>query len=84
MTKTMDMGLFMTVQVVARKMMEYECVGLIMLAASMSRLVTIKGLNALVYTSSKVAAIQLERKEPDKRTRVNSLCPGHILTSMVE
>ncbi|EGC42473.1 oxidoreductase [Histoplasma capsulatum var. duboisii H88] len=60
-TKTMDMGLLMTAQVVARQMMEYECVGLIMLAASMSRLVTIKGLNALVYTSSKVAAIQLER-----------------------
>ncbi|EEH09157.1 oxidoreductase [Histoplasma capsulatum G186AR] len=53
-------GLFMTAQVVARQMMEYECVDLIMLAASMSRLVTIKGLNAPVYTSSKAAAIQLE------------------------
>ncbi|PGH32706.1 hypothetical protein GX50_04488 [[Emmonsia] crescens] len=90
-TKTMDInytGLFMTAQAVARQMMAYECAGSIMLVASMSGLVANKGLNAPVYNSSKAAVIQLGRNLAmewgPKGIRVNSLCPGHILTPMVE
>ncbi|KKZ66191.1 alcohol dehydrogenase [[Emmonsia] crescens] len=89
--KTMDInytGLFMTAQAAARQMMAYECAGSIMLVASMSGLVANKGLNAPVYNSSKAAVIQLGRNLAmewgPKGIRVNSLCPGHILTPMVE
>ncbi|EGE78159.1 alcohol dehydrogenase [Blastomyces dermatitidis ATCC 18188] len=90
-TKTMDInytGLFMTAQAVARQMMEYECVGSIVLVASMSGLVANKGMNAPVYNSSKAAVIQLGKNLAmewgQKGIRVNSLCPGHILTPMVQ
>ncbi|OJD12701.1 hypothetical protein AJ78_06752 [Emergomyces pasteurianus Ep9510] len=90
-TKTMDInytGLFMTAQAVAKQMMEYGCTGSIVLVASMSGFVANKGLNAPVYNSSKAAVIQLGRNLAmewgPKGIRVNSLCPGHILTPMVE
>ncbi|EQL29412.1 alcohol dehydrogenase [Blastomyces dermatitidis ATCC 26199] len=90
-TKTMDInytGLFMTAQAVARQMMEYEYVGSIVLVASMSGLVANKGMNAPVYNSSKAAVIQLGKNLAmewgQKGIRVNSLCPGHILTPMVQ
>ncbi|PGH10208.1 hypothetical protein AJ79_05461 [Helicocarpus griseus UAMH5409] len=90
-TKTMDInytGLFMTAQAVAKQMMEYDCGGSIVLVASMSGLIANKGMNAPVYNSSKAAVIQLGRNLAmewgKKGIRVNSLCPGHILTPMVE
>ncbi|KAK2802800.1 hypothetical protein FQN50_007206 [Emmonsiellopsis sp. PD_5] len=90
-TKTMDInytGLFMTAQAVAKQMMERGCTGSIVLVASMSGIVANKGLNAPVYNSSKAAVIQLGRNLAmewgPKEIRVNSLCPGHILTPMVE
>lgn len=62
--------------------------GSILLVASMSGLIANKGMTSPVYNSSKAAVIQLARSlamEWGRRgIRVNSLCPGHILTPMVE
>ncbi|EEP79003.1 conserved hypothetical protein [Uncinocarpus reesii 1704] len=90
-TKMMDInytGVFMTAQAAARQMMALNSPGSIVLVASMSGMVANKGLNSPVYNSSKAAVIQLGRNLAmewgKKGIRVNSLCPGHVITPMVE
>ncbi|EER27720.1 hypothetical protein D8B26_006177 [Coccidioides posadasii str. Silveira] len=90
-TKMLDInytGVFMTAQATARQMMKLGCNGSIVLVASMSGIVANKGLNSPVYNSSKAAVIQLGRNLAmewgSKGIRVNSLCPGHVITPMVE
>ena len=81
-------GTFMSATAVARKMMDHKFNGSIVLVASMSGFVANKGLLSPVYNSSKAALIQLARNlamEWGKHgIRVNSLCPGHVITPMVE
>jgi NAD(P)-dependent dehydrogenase (short-subunit alcohol dehydrogenase family) len=95
-TQMMDInftGVFMTASAVARAMMRLREAGnkdggSIVLVGSMSGLVANKGLISPVYNSSKAAVIQLGRNlamEWGKYgIRVNTLCPGHIVTPMVE
>jgi hypothetical protein len=72
----------------ARQMLQYQCRGSILLVASMSGLIANKGMSSPVYNSSKAAVIQLGRclamEWGRQGIRVNSLCPGHIVTPMVE
>ncbi|PQE19810.1 alcohol dehydrogenase protein [Rutstroemia sp. NJR-2017a WRK4] len=87
-------GVFMTATTVAREMMKYKTRGSILLVASMSGLIANKGLVSPVYNSSKAAVIQLGRnlamewgkvrEDGSGGIRVNSLCPGHIVTPMVK
>lgn len=81
-------GVFMSANAVARQMMQFKTPGSIILVASMSGVIANKGLNSPVYNSSKAAVIQLSRNlamEWGKLgIRVNSLCPGHIVTPMVK
>lgn len=81
-------GVFMCAASVARRMREYKTPGSIVFVASMSGFVANKGLITPVYNSSKAAVIQLGRNlamEWGKEgIRVNSLCPGHIITPMVK
>ena len=81
-------GVFMAAASVARRMREYKCPGSMVFIASMSGFVANKGLITPVYNSSKAAVIQLGRNlamEWGKEgSRVNSLCPGHIVTPMVK
>lgn len=87
-------GVFFTATTVAKQMMKYKCQGSIVLIASMSGFVANKGLISPVYNSSKAAVIQLGRnlamewgkvqKDGSGGIRVNSLCPGHIVTPMVK
>ncbi|KAF3479481.1 3-alpha-(or 20-beta)-hydroxysteroid dehydrogenase [Arthroderma uncinatum] len=81
-------GLFMTVQAVARHMLDFGTHGSIVLIASMSGFVANKGMHSATYNSSKAAVIQLGRNLAmewgPKGIRVNSLCPGHVITPMVE
>lgn len=90
-TKMMDInftGVFMAAQAVARQMMALKCKGSIVLVASMSALIANKGLKCPVYNASKAAVLQLGRNLAmewgSKGIRVNSLCPGHIITPMVQ
>ncbi|KAI5284280.1 hypothetical protein KEM54_001459 [Ascosphaera aggregata] len=91
-------GVLMSAQAAARQMIEirrsssstsmpFSTGGSIVLIASMSGLVANKGLTSCVYNSSKAAVIQLARNLAMEWAhfgiRVNSLCPGHTLTSMV-
>jgi len=87
-------GVFMAATAAARQMLRYKCRGSIVLVASMSGFVANKGLLSPVYNSSKAAVIQLGRnlamewgkinEDGSGGIRVNSLCPGHIRTPMVE
>lgn len=81
-------GVFNSATAAARQMFNYQQKGSILLVASMSGLIANKGMTSPVYNSSKAAVIQLARSlamEWGRRgIRVNSLCPGHILTPMVE
>lgn len=81
-------GVFMAAASVARRMREYKCPGSMVFIASMSGFVANKGLVTPVYNSSKAAVIQLGRNlamEWGKEgIRVNSLCPGHIITPMLK
>lgn len=90
-TEMMDInytGVFMTARAVAEYMIEYGCSGSMVLVASMSGMIANKGLICPVYNSSKAAVMQLSRNLAmewgPKGIRVNSLCPGHIFTAMVE
>ncbi|KAM3068103.1 hypothetical protein ACMFMG_011152 [Clarireedia jacksonii] len=86
-------GVFMTATTVAREMIKYKTRGSILLVASMSGMIANKGLVSPVYNSSKAAVIQLGRnlamewgkmrEDGSGGIRVNSLCPGHIMTPMV-
>ncbi|KAL1957009.1 hypothetical protein VTO42DRAFT_6386 [Malbranchea cinnamomea] len=90
-TQMMDInytGVFMTALAVAQQMIDRGCHGSIVLVASMSGIVANKGLICPVYNSSKAAVMQLTRNLAmewgPKGIRVNSLCPGHTFTPMVE
>ncbi|KAL5337727.1 hypothetical protein BJX70DRAFT_399362 [Aspergillus crustosus] len=81
-------GVFHSATAAARQMFNYNQKGSILLVASMSGLVANKGMTSPVYNSSKAAVIQLGRNLAMEwgryGIRVNSLCPGHIVTPMVE
>ncbi|RFU26870.1 hypothetical protein B7463_g9469, partial [Scytalidium lignicola] len=87
-------GVFMAATCAAKQMVKYKCEGSIVLIASMSGFIANKGLLSSVYNSSKAAVVQLGRSlamewgrmdvEGCRCIRVNSLCPGHIVTPMVE
>ncbi|RAL14968.1 putative short chain dehydrogenase/oxidoreductase [Aspergillus homomorphus CBS 101889] len=81
-------GVFNSATAAARQMFAYQQRGSILLVASMSGLIANKGMTSPVYNSSKAAVIQLARSLAMEwgrhGIRVNSLCPGHILTPMVE
>lgn len=65
-----------------------------LLVASMSGMIANKGMTSPVYNSSKAAVIQLTRslamewgkvnEKGEGGIRVNCLCPGHIITPMVQ
>lgn len=81
-------GVFNSATAAAKQMFRYKCPGSILLIASMSGVVANKGMTSPVYNSSKAAVIQLGRclamEWGRHGIRVNSLCPGHIITPMVE
>ncbi|KAJ5980724.1 hypothetical protein N7481_008022 [Penicillium waksmanii] len=81
-------GVFNSATAAARQMFNYQVKGSILLVASMSGLIANKGMISPVYNSSKAAVIQLARSLAMEwgrhGIRVNSLCPGHIITPMVE
>lgn len=90
-TEMMDInytGVFMTARVVAKQMIERECPGSIVLVASMSGMIANKDLICPVYNCSKAAVVQLARSLAMEwgrhGIRVNSLCPGYVVTAMVE
>ncbi|KAJ5771788.1 hypothetical protein N7520_002317 [Penicillium odoratum] len=81
-------GVFNSATAAARQMLKYQQGGSIVLVASMSGLIANKGMTSPVYNSSKAAVIQLARSLAMEwgrhGIRVNSLCPGHVITPMVE
>ncbi|GAM34826.1 hypothetical protein TCE0_015f02660 [Talaromyces pinophilus] len=81
-------GVFNSATGAAKQMFHYKCNGSILLVASMSGLIANKGMNSPVYNSSKAAVIQLGKclamEWGRHGIRVNSLCPGHIMTPMAE
>lgn len=81
-------GVFNSATAAAKQMFHHKCNGSILLVASMSGLIANKGMNSPAYNASKAAVIQLGKclaMEWGRRgIRVNSLCPGHILTPMAE
>lgn len=81
-------GVFNSATAAARQMFNYQQKGSILLVASMSGLIANKGMTSPVYNSSKAAVIQLSRSLAMEwgrhGIRVNNLCPGHIVTPMVE
>ncbi|KGO75538.1 Glucose/ribitol dehydrogenase [Penicillium italicum] len=81
-------GVFNSATAAARQMFKYQQKGSILLVASMSGLIANKGMTSPVYNSSKAAVIQLSRSLAMEwgrhGIRVNSLCPGHIITPMVD
>ncbi|KAF7187945.1 Short chain dehydrogenases/reductase notP' [Pseudocercospora fuligena] len=84
-------GVHLTATAAAKQMIKYDCQGSIVLIASMSGFISNKGLSCSVYNASKAAVISLGRSFADqwskavggKPIRVNSLCPGNIMTPMV-
>jgi len=87
-------GVFIAATAAAKQMLKYKCQGSILLVASMSGIIANKGMFSPVYNSSKAAVMQLGRSlamewgridsEGRGGIRVNSLCPGHIVTPMVK
>lgn len=81
-------GVFNSATAAAKQMFKHKCPGSILLVASMSGLIANKGMASPVYNSSKAAVIQLGKclamEWGRHGIRVNSLCPGHIVTPMVE
>ncbi|CRG83818.1 short chain dehydrogenase/oxidoreductase, putative [Talaromyces islandicus] len=81
-------GVFNCATAAAQQMFRYKTKGSILLVASMSGLIANKGMISPVYNSSKAAVIQLGRclamEWGRHGIRVNSLCPGHIMTPMVD
>lgn len=86
-------GVFRSAVAAARVMMDRKCRGSILLVASMSGLIANKGMSSAIYNSSKGAVVQLGRslamewsefcEDGRGGIRVNTLCPGHIETPMV-
>jgi NAD(P)-dependent dehydrogenase (short-subunit alcohol dehydrogenase family) len=81
-------GVMFAATAAARQMIACGTPGNIMLVASMSGKIANKGLISPVYNSSKAAVIQLGKnlamEWAQAGIRVNSLCPGHIVTPMVQ
>lgn len=85
-------GVYISAVSCARQMVKYKCSGSMMLVASMSGLIANRNFTSSVYNSSKAAVIQLARSLAmewgqiidGKPIRVNALCPGNIVTPMVE
>lgn len=87
-------GVFVAATAAAKQMFQWKCRGSILLVASMSGIIANKGMISPVYNSSKAAVMQLGRNlamewgkvdsEGRGGVRVNCLCPGHIMTPMVE
>jgi NAD(P)-dependent dehydrogenase (short-subunit alcohol dehydrogenase family) len=81
-------GVFMSANAVAEQMMQTKRPGSIVLVASMSGMIANKGLTCPAYNASKAAVIQLTRNLAmewgELGIRVNALCPGHIITPMVQ
>lgn len=87
-------GTFLCATAVGRHMLEQKTRGSILLVASMSGMVANKGIFSSAYNGSKAGVIQLARNLAQEwgpidqhgrgGIRVNSLCPGHIYTPMVE
>ncbi|KAK4897989.1 hypothetical protein LTR27_004373 [Elasticomyces elasticus] len=85
-------GVFHSAVSCAKQMIKYKTPGAMVLIGSMSGLNANKGFNSSIYNASKAAVIQLGRnlamewaKVIDgKPIRVNVLCPGNIMTPMVE
>lgn len=85
-------GVYISARSCARQMKKYDTPGSMVLIGSMSGLIANKDLFCAVYNSSKGAVIQLGRslamewgKEINGQPiRVNVLCPGNIVTPMVE
>jgi NAD(P)-dependent dehydrogenase (short-subunit alcohol dehydrogenase family) len=79
---------FKCAQFAQHEMARYHTPGSIMFVASMSGLMANHDFTSSVYNSSKAAIIQLAKNLAmewgPQGIRVNSLCPGHILTPMVE
>lgn len=91
MKEVMDInfnGVFNSTTAAARQMFNYQQKGSILLIASMSGLIANKGMTSPVYNSSKAAVIQLSRclamEWGRYGIRVNNLCPGHVVTPMVD
>ncbi|GIZ37805.1 hypothetical protein CKM354_000123900 [Cercospora kikuchii] len=84
-------GVFYSARACARQMIKYKTPGSIVLIASMSARVANRGLLCSVYNASKAAVDQLARSlaaewsqiVDGKPIRVNSLCPGNVVTPMV-
>lgn len=81
-------GVYLAAVSCARAMIKYETPGSMVLIGSMSGLIANKGLRSSVYNCSKAAVIQLARSLgmewgqicQGKAIRVNTLCPGNIMT----
>jgi NAD(P)-dependent dehydrogenase (short-subunit alcohol dehydrogenase family) len=90
-------GVYISAVACAKQMIKYRTPGSILLIASMSGLIANRYFTSSVYNSSKAAVIQLTRslamewgqiiddgKGGKLPIRVNALCPGNIVTPMVE
>lgn len=85
-------GVYYTAVACAKQMVKYKVPGSMLFVGSMSGLNANKGLTSSVYNSSKAAVIQLGRSLAmewgkiidGKPIRVNVLCPGNIMTPMVQ
>ncbi|KIW00017.1 uncharacterized protein PV09_08369 [Verruconis gallopava] len=85
-------GVYASAVSCARQMIRYEVPGSVLLVASMSGMVANRGFTTSVYNASKAAVVQLSRSLAmewgqvvhGKPIRVNALCPGNIVTPMVE
>lgn len=81
-------AVFMAAQEVGKQMLQHKTPGSIVLVASMSAIVANQGLLSSAYNSSKAGVNQLTKNLAmewgPQGIRVNSLCPGHIVTPMVE
>ena len=89
-------GVLYSAQSCARQMIKYGTPGAMVFIGSMSGYIANKGLDCCGYNASKAAVIQLGRNlamewakavdtpEGLRAIRVNVLCPGNIMTPMVE
>ena len=85
-------GVYLSAVSCARQMIKHKTPGSICLIASISGFNANKGFTASVYNSSKAAVCQLTRSLAmewgqvidGKPIRVNALCPGNIMTPMVQ
>ncbi|RMZ13085.1 hypothetical protein D0860_02685 [Hortaea werneckii] len=85
-------GVFLSARACAKQMIKYGIPGSIVLVGSMSGLNANKGFTSVHYNASKAGVIQMGRSlamewgqiVSGKPIRVNVLCPGNILTPMVQ